>query len=108
MADKPAAGLDNQVKQDAMSYEKLAGSSLKTRSCDTQYCVFSHPNILRPEQELTVQVGSFYEVHICNSDVSFFSCTKPDEGKVFEKLTANGTSSNLDIGHRVYQNRGGG
>lgn len=68
------------------------------------YCVFSHPNILRPEQELAVQVGSFYEIHICYSDLAFFSCTKSNEGKVFEKLTADCTSSDLKTRQRVYQN----
>lgn len=58
--------------------------------------MFSHPNVLRPEQELSVQVGFFYEIHVCYSDVSFFSSTKAKEGKVFKKLTANGTSSNLE------------
>lgn len=59
-------------------------------------CVFPHPNILRPEQELSVQVGSFYEVHVCYGDVSFFSGTETNEGEVFKKLAADGTSSNLD------------
>ncbi len=59
------------------------------------YCAFSHPNILRPEQELSVQVGFFYEVHVSYGDVSFFSSTEPNEGKVLKKLTANSASSNL-------------
>ena len=58
--------------------------------------VFPHPNILRPEQELSVQVGSLYEVHVSYGDVSFFSSTETDEGKVFQKLAADGTRSNLD------------
>lgn len=51
---------------------------------------------MSPEQELAVQVGSFYWVHVCYGDVSIISCTKPHKGKVFKKLTADSTSSNLE------------
>lgn len=58
---------------------------------------FSHPNVFRPEQKLTIQVGPFYKVHVCYSDVTLLSCTEPNQGKVFQKLAANGASSNLKI-----------
>lgn len=62
---------------------------------DALHCAFSHPNILRPEQELSVQVGSFYEVHVRHGDVPFFSSTEPNEGKVLKKLAANSAGSHL-------------
>lgn len=41
-------------------------------------CFCSHPDILRPEQELTVQVGFFDAIHVGYSDVPFFSSTEPN------------------------------
>lgn len=55
----------------------------------------SHPNILRPEQELSVQIGFFNEVHVRHSDVSVLTSTESNHCKVFKELAANSTSSNL-------------
>lgn len=59
--------------------------------------LFSHPDVLRPEQELAVQVGSFYEVHVGHSDSTFVSRAQADEGKVLQEFTADGTGSHLEI-----------
>ena len=65
-------------------------------SPSTGWLLFSsHPNILRPEQELTVQIGFFNKVHVRHSDVAVFAGTESNQCKVFKKLTANSTSSNL-------------
>lgn len=57
---------------------------------------FSHPDILRPEQELTVQVGLLDVVHVGHSDVSFLSSAEAHQRKVLEELAANGAGSNLE------------
>lgn len=57
--------------------------------------VFTHPDVLRPEQELSVQVGLFYQVHVGHGDLPPLSCPQADEGKVFKQLAADGTGSNL-------------
>lgn len=57
---------------------------------------FSHPDILRPEQELTVQVGLFNVVHVGHSDVSALSSAEAHQRKVLEELAANGAGANLD------------
>lgn len=60
-----------------------------------EFCVTSHPNILRSEQKLPIQVGSFNVVHVRYSDEAFFSCSQPNKSKVFKQFTADSTSSNL-------------
>ena len=56
----------------------------------------AYPDVSRPEQELSVQVGPFDGVHVSHGDVSSLSSTKAYQSKVLEKFTPNGASSNLD------------
>lgn len=89
----------NQARQELVSHDGMweCESYYREVYYDALCRLFSHPNILRPEQELTVQVGSFYEVHVCHSDLAFISCAEANEGKVLQKFTTNSTSSNLEI-----------
>lgn len=61
-----------------------------TRGC------FSHPDILRPEQELTVQVGLFNVVHVGHGDESALSGAEAHQRKVLEELAANCAGANLE------------
>lgn len=63
---------------------------------DLCVCVYaSHPNILRPEQELSVQIGFFNEVHVRHSDEPASTSAESNQCKVFKELAANCPSSNL-------------
>ena len=58
---------------------------------------FSLSHIRRAEKELSVQVGLFDAIHVSHIDVSAFSGTDSEHGKVFEKLTAYGSSTNHEV-----------
>lgn len=61
----------------------------------------SYPNILWPKQELTIQIGPLNWIHVGHCDVPALSSTKANQGKVFQKLTANGTSTHLIL-HKCF------
>lgn len=52
-------------------------------------------NVRWSEEELSVEVGLLYGVHVCHNDLSLSSC-QSNHGKVFQQLTANGTCSDLE------------
>ena len=66
----------------------------------------SYSDVLGPEQELSVQVGALYGVHVCDSDVSPLPSAQAHEGKVLQQLTANSTSSHLHRDTQRYRNTG--
>lgn len=52
-------------------------------------------NVVGSEEELSVEVGLLYGVHVCHNDLPFPTC-QPNHGKVFQQLTANSTGSDLE------------
>lgn len=52
-------------------------------------------NVRWSEEELSVEVGLFYGVHVCYNDLTLSSC-QSNHSKVFQQLTANGTCSDLE------------
>lgn len=52
-------------------------------------------NICGSEEELSVEVGLLYGVHVCHNDLTLPAC-QSNHGKVFQQLTANGTGANLE------------
>ncbi len=51
-------------------------------------------NVGGSEEELSVEVGLLYGVHVCHDDLTLPSC-QSNHGKVFQQLTANGTCAHL-------------
>lgn len=52
-------------------------------------------NVGGSEEELSVEVGLLYGVHVCHNDLTLPAC-QSNHGKVFQQLTANGTCSDLE------------
>jgi len=46
-------------------------------------------NMFFSEKELSVEIGIFNVIGICESDFTFLSSTKSNHGKVFQQLTSN-------------------
>lgn len=55
---------------------------------------YTDRNIRGSEQELSVEIGLLYGVHVCHNDFAV-SSRKSNHSKVLQQLAANGTSSNL-------------
>lgn len=49
------------------------------------------------EEKLSVQVWLLNGVYVCNCDSSILLTAKDNHGKVLEQLTANGTSTYLEV-----------
>lgn len=52
-------------------------------------------NIPWPEEELSIEIGLLNGVHVCDNDVTSFPTAQANHGKILEKFTAKGPSSNL-------------
>jgi len=59
----------------------------------------SHRDIPGPEEELSIEIGLLYGVHVSDYDLAI-TAGQAHHGKVFQQLTANGSSTNLNTGNK--------
>lgn len=60
----------------------------------------SHRNVPWPKEELSIEIGLLYGVHVSNYDLSI-TAGQAHHSKVFQQLTANSSSTNLNTGKQV-------
>jgi len=55
----------------------------------------AHPNVVSPEQKLSVQIGNLNLVHVGDGDAAVLGAAQTDHGEILQQLAPNGTRSNL-------------
>lgn len=55
-------------------------------------------NVLKPEEELTAEVGALHVVHVSHRHAPAAPGAQAHQGEAFEQLTADSTSTHLSAG----------